>query len=209
VHRGTWIGLIGGAGVIASMTLGMLASGALGVSAQGATTVQTQNTSIGTVLANSSSKTLYVLDGDSPNGSKCTGACTTPWPPVTLASGNPVAPAGLPGTLAVVTRDDGGRQVTYNGRPLYTFARDAQAGDTVGEGVNAFGGVWHAVKPAAATGAAASTVPSSVPRTGTGGAIGRPGVQQGVFAGLVAAGLLAGVMGLVLVRSTRTTHNRG
>lgn len=35
-------------------------------------------------------------------------------------------------------------QVTYNGWPLYYFARDKQAGDTTGQGV---GQVWYVVSP--------------------------------------------------------------
>jgi hypothetical protein len=40
--------------------------------------------------------------------------------------------------------------VTYNHHPVYTFAKDAKAGQTNGEGVSAFGGVWDAVSPAGA-----------------------------------------------------------
>jgi Secreted repeat of unknown function len=34
------------------------------------------------------------------------------------------------------------------GHPLYLFSGDAKAGDTNGEGVRAFGGLWYAVSPA-------------------------------------------------------------
>ena len=47
--------------------------------------------------------------------------------------------------LGVSTRSDGKQQVTYNGHPLYRFAGDQKAGDTNGQGVNAFGGIWHAL----------------------------------------------------------------
>jgi secreted repeat protein with Y-X4-D motif len=40
--------------------------------------------------------------------------------------------------------------VTYNHRPLYTFATDKKKGQTSGEGVNAFGAEWYAVSPAGA-----------------------------------------------------------
>jgi hypothetical protein len=39
-------------------------------------------------------------------------------------------------------------QVIYKGHPLYLFSGDTKAGDTNGEGVNAFGGMWYAVSPA-------------------------------------------------------------
>jgi hypothetical protein len=37
--------------------------------------------------------------------------------------------------------------VTYNHHPLYTFVKDKKAGQTNGEGVNAFGGAWDAISP--------------------------------------------------------------
>ena len=170
--------------------------------AQGASTVQTHSASIGTVLADSNGKTLYTHDGDDGKGGSCTGACTTPWPPLLLASGNPVAPAGVPGTLAVVTRAAGGRQVTYNGQALFNFVRDANAGDTMGDGVNAFGGVWHAAKPAAAG------VASAPPGTGTGGAIGHSSTSSSTLAGLALAGLALGLVAFVLLRRTVATKYR-
>ena len=44
-------------------------------------------------------------------------------------------------------RTDGRLQVTYNHHPVHTFAKDTKAGQTNGEGVSAFGGVWDAVSP--------------------------------------------------------------
>jgi hypothetical protein len=45
--------------------------------------------------------------------------------------------------LATSARSDGKPQVTYNGHPLYLFSADHKAGDTNGQGVNAFGGLWY------------------------------------------------------------------
>ena len=42
---------------------------------------------------------------------------------------------------------DGKAQVTYNGHPLYRFSGDQKPGDTNGQGVSAFGGLWYAVSP--------------------------------------------------------------
>ncbi|GEM_PF-781147 len=140
--------------------------------AQASPTVQTHTAgTLGTVLVSNDGKTLYVFDKDTPGTSACTGDCSTTWPPLTLASGDPVAPAGVGGKFAVITRSDGKRQVTYNDHPLYNFAADTQPGDTKGEGV---GGVWHAAKPIAA--AAAPAAPASgaaavkaMPAAGNGG----------------------------------------
>jgi hypothetical protein len=40
--------------------------------------------------------------------------------------------------------------VTYNGHPLYFFKSDTKAGQTKGQGVDGFGGLWWAVSPAGA-----------------------------------------------------------
>jgi predicted lipoprotein with Yx(FWY)xxD motif len=42
-------------------------------------------------------------------------------------------------------RSDGKPQVTYNGHPLYLFSGDSNSGDTNGEGISAFGGIWYAL----------------------------------------------------------------
>jgi hypothetical protein len=47
--------------------------------------------------------------------------------------------------VGTTTRADGAQQVIYNGHPLYLFAGDQKAGDTNGQGVNAFGGSWYAL----------------------------------------------------------------
>ena len=113
--------------------------------AQDATTVMIADAgSLGMILTDSAGLTLYTFDRDTPGVSNCSGGCATTWPPLLLAEGDPIAPPDLPGTLAVIARADGSRQVTYNDQPLYLYIRDMKPGDTTGEGV---GGVWHLAKP--------------------------------------------------------------
>jgi predicted lipoprotein with Yx(FWY)xxD motif len=38
-------------------------------------------------------------------------------------------------------------QLAYKTRALYTFSGDVRPGDTNGDGVNAFGGLWHVARP--------------------------------------------------------------
>jgi predicted lipoprotein with Yx(FWY)xxD motif len=88
--------------------------------------------------------TLYLYTKDTPNTSACYGGCATAWPPL-LTSGTPTAGAGVTASLLGVTkRTDGTTQVTYNGWPLYYWAKDKAPGDTTGENVQ---NVWFVVTP--------------------------------------------------------------
>ena len=109
-------------------------------------TVMIADTSLGKVLTDDKGMTLYTYKNDVAGSGKsaCAAACLANWPALTVASGTPAKPAGLTGDLAVITRDDGAMQVTYNGLPLYRFVNDKAPGDTKGDGV---AGIWSAAKP--------------------------------------------------------------
>jgi predicted lipoprotein with Yx(FWY)xxD motif len=72
----------------------------------------------------------------------CQRSCALIWPPV-LTSGRPVAGPGVdPHALGVITRPDGTRQVTYQGKPLYLFIKDAYIpGITGTQSINGAGAV--------------------------------------------------------------------
>ena len=113
-----------------------------------AATIGVANDNLGDVLVNSQGRTLYLFQKDSGTKSACTGACAAAWPPL-RANGKPTVGNGADASLVGTTpRSDGKPEVTYNGHPLYLFVKDQKAGDTNGEGVNAFGGSWYAVSPA-------------------------------------------------------------
>ncbi len=98
--------------------------------------------SVANYLTGKDGLTLYIFTKDTKDSGKsvCNGDCVTNWPPLTAASLDEIKlGAGATGKLALVTRDDGTKMVSYNGMPLYYFAADKAAGDTKGEGV---GGVW-------------------------------------------------------------------
>jgi predicted lipoprotein with Yx(FWY)xxD motif len=102
---------------------------------------------LGKILVDAQGRTLYLFQKDTGTTSECTGACAVNWPP--LVSGKPTEGGGVDASLVGTTnRSDGKRQVTYNGHPLYHFQGDKQAGDTNGEGLNAFGGSWYALSSA-------------------------------------------------------------
>jgi len=102
------------------------------------------------VLTNPAGMTLYYLTSDSAAAPKCAAACLTHWPALLSAGGQLALPAGVSGTLTAV-QNANGNQVAYNGHLLYTFANDKAAGDTKGEGINAFGGTWHVATPGLTT----------------------------------------------------------
>jgi predicted lipoprotein with Yx(FWY)xxD motif len=110
-------------------------------------TVGVSNSSLGSILVNSSGRTVYLFKGDVGTKSACAGACATAWPPL-LATGNPTAGTGLTASqLGTTARSGGNRQVTYNGHPLYLFVKDQKPGDVHGQGVTAFGASWFALTP--------------------------------------------------------------
>jgi predicted lipoprotein with Yx(FWY)xxD motif len=101
----------------------------------------------GRVLVDSAGKALYAADEEADSSVVCTGACTSFWIPLTIDGG---APSGnsLPSELGVVEREDGTRQVTFDGKRLYTFVED-EPGEVTGDGFSdAFDGqqfTWHVV----------------------------------------------------------------
>jgi predicted lipoprotein with Yx(FWY)xxD motif len=137
------------AGVAAPL---MLSQPAIGSAATARTlTVSTAKTGLGQILVNSGGRTLYLFEKDKSGKSDCTGQCATFWPPL-IATGKPLAAAGVKASLLGTTkRSDGRMQVTYRKHPVYTFANDTKKGQTNGEGVNAFGALWYALSPAGAT----------------------------------------------------------
>jgi predicted lipoprotein with Yx(FWY)xxD motif len=87
-------------------------------------------------------RTLYVFAADRANVSNCNGACTLLWPPFAAA-----ASATATGAFAVITRADGTHQWVYKTHPLYAYAGDSKTGDTFGNGLNSFGGIWSVARP--------------------------------------------------------------
>ncbi len=117
-------------------------------STAGSLTVNVKDSgTMGKIITDSAGRTLYRTDRDTaPGTSVCTGSCAQFWPPFTLAQGDPKGSTDLVGKLDTFNRQDPvGRQVTYNGSPLYYFATDTQPGDTKGDGVGGF----HVVQPKA------------------------------------------------------------
>jgi predicted lipoprotein with Yx(FWY)xxD motif len=103
-------------------------------------TLRAQNVgNLGMVLVDTSGMTLYFLKGETAANIQCTGSCATQWPPLTIASGvQPTVGDGVTGQVGTAQRPDGTLQVTYDGKPLYTFVGDSGAGQASGQGVSNF-----------------------------------------------------------------------
>jgi predicted lipoprotein with Yx(FWY)xxD motif len=129
-------------GACIAIALALAACGSSSKPAAAPPTVQASQTSLGLVLTNGSGRTLYANVRDTSTTSVCTGSCTSTWIPLT-ASGTPTAGSNVQSSLlATFTRPDHGRQVTYDGHPLYTYSGDQSSGQTNGQGV---GGTWYVV----------------------------------------------------------------
>lgn len=99
----------------------------------------------GQYMTDASGRTLYIFSADTSTMSHCSGACSKEWPAYM----------------------QNGSQVDFKGHPVYYFAGDSAAGDTKGEGLNNFGGLWTLVKPNGA--ALTMSQPSSTPSSSSGG----------------------------------------
>lgn len=106
------------------------------------------------ILTDPAGRTLYVFDKDQPNTSHCAGPCLQAWPAYTAEPAKGAKVAAQATRLAT----GGVQQWAWNGQPLYYFVGDAKPGDRAGDGS---GGVWHIVKPAAATSAGTSAAPQA------------------------------------------------
>ena len=90
------------------------------------------------VLTDANGMTLYTFDKDVPGSGKsaCSGPCAALWPAV------PATAASYSAPYSVITRDDGAKQLAWNGKPLYLFVQDTKPGERKGDN---FKNVWHVV----------------------------------------------------------------
>ena len=73
------------------------------------------------LFANGFAAYVFTADGDS--GSACSGECASQWPP--LRASEVVAGEGVRrGLIGETIRDDGSKQLTYAGSPIYLWYED-------------------------------------------------------------------------------------
>jgi predicted lipoprotein with Yx(FWY)xxD motif len=100
----------------------------------------------GDILVGPDGLSLYLLTADKKGKSMCYNQCANIWPPLTV-TGTPSKSDAVTASLGTLTRKGGSMQVTVGGRPLYYFNSDTKPGQTKGQGIESFGGVWYLIAP--------------------------------------------------------------
>jgi predicted lipoprotein with Yx(FWY)xxD motif len=77
----------------------------------------------GLILATPAKKALYTWSAERDFNVHCTGACAKAWPPLIVKSAAKRI-TGIKGTFGTIRRPDGRRQLTFNRRPVYTYAHE-------------------------------------------------------------------------------------
>lgn len=129
--------------VVFLVAIGMLLLGVSVVMGMGHEIKIQQKSGIGKYLTDAQGKTLYWFKKDSPGKSACSGACLDKWP---IYYRETVAvPSGMKAAeFATITREDGKKQTTFRGMPLYYWVNDKAAGEIGGQGLN---NLWYVINP--------------------------------------------------------------
>jgi predicted lipoprotein with Yx(FWY)xxD motif len=99
---------------------------------------------VGSYLVDAKGMTLYWFKKDSPGKSACAGPCVEKWP-IYFRDSVAAGEGTKPEDFGTITREDGKKQTTFRGYPLYYWMNDKAKGDTTGQGV---GNVWYVIDPA-------------------------------------------------------------
>ena len=141
------------AAAVAVVAVGWIGSASSKAAARHAASTATVNTrkvgKLGVVLVNSRGRTLYMFKPDHQKRVTCKGSCAAVWPPLKLKKGQrPTAGGAAKQSLVGSAKNpSGGRVVTYNRWPLYTYVADSKAGQANGQATNLNGGLWYVLSP--------------------------------------------------------------
>lgn len=152
------------------LALAALLAGSLAATALAATSALTlgsaANATLGKpVVISSAGRTLYALSPETSKHLLCKSAeCFKVWPPITVKSSKVKlkAASGAQGHLGIVRRSNGTLQVTLRGEPLYRFSGDSGKDQAHGQGLESFGGKWHAVTASSSETTSTPTTPPSM-----------------------------------------------
>jgi predicted lipoprotein with Yx(FWY)xxD motif len=135
--------------------------------APAASALSIKQSSIGKALVDANGRTLYLFKGDRPNVSTLSAGGRAVWPPLTANAQPKAAGGAVAARIGLIAGANGTMQVTYSGHPLYYYVGDHKSGQTLGQGLNEFGGRWYVLS---AGGRAITSAPAtSAPSTTTGG----------------------------------------
>lgn len=111
------------------------------------TTVTIRSSDFGRIVFDRGGRALYAFTRDPKGRSTCYDACAAAWPPY-LVRGRLLPPTGIARPLLGTTlRRDGTSQLTFAGRPLYTYVGDTGPGIVRCQSVREFGGLWLVARP--------------------------------------------------------------
>jgi predicted lipoprotein with Yx(FWY)xxD motif len=154
------IGIVVAAAAAAGIALAATNGGSRAAKSGRATVSIMQISGAGKVLVDSSGHALYRNNQEHGAVVLCKAGCVSIWKPL-VVHGRPTGKS-LPGKLGTAMRPGGVRQVTYNGKRLYTFTPE-KARMVTGDGAkDAFGGhnfSWDVVHPAGKS--SSTTTPTS------------------------------------------------
>jgi predicted lipoprotein with Yx(FWY)xxD motif len=173
-RRGSILGLI----AVPVLAIGLAACGGSSSndSSSGATSGAAQTTAtsdtvsaksisgVGTVLVDSKGDVLYTNNQDSGSKVVCMASCQNIWPALMApSSGQPTSSdAAVQAKLGVLKG-----QVTYNGKPLYTFVQDSPGQATGNGAMDSFDGSSFTWTAATTGGSAAGASSSATTTTGS------------------------------------------
>jgi predicted lipoprotein with Yx(FWY)xxD motif len=144
------VGALALAGCSNGATGGSAGSGGSASSSAGtggsATELKTFASPLGAIVVDGTGMTVYAFDKDTTGSSTsaCTGACVSLWSAVTTTASSPSV-QGVTGSVGTAPTADGGKQLTLDGRRLYTFSGDSGSGQVSGQG---YQNIWWVVSPA-------------------------------------------------------------
>jgi predicted lipoprotein with Yx(FWY)xxD motif len=138
-------------GIAAVLVALALSGAALATGSAGSVKIGTRKIpKLGTVLVNSKGLTLYMFVPDKQKKVTCVKTCAVVWPPVKLKAGQKAVATGQ-AKQSLIGSDrnpPGGKVVTYNKWPLYTYVVDTKPGQAKGQATNLNGGLWYVLSPA-------------------------------------------------------------
>jgi predicted lipoprotein with Yx(FWY)xxD motif len=111
-------------------------------------TLTIQHSPEGPILATGLGATLYDFVPDTPTHSACVNdGCVFQWPPLAAPSSVSVGHGVSASLIGTLKRNDGSRQLSYGGHPLYTYNLDVTPGMVTGQAIDQDSGLWYVLTP--------------------------------------------------------------